>query len=322
MKRGRDTEREGVVDYPDCLPCLVNSPIDCNCDCKSLRKSKHSKMLGGESPNSLFQTPLDLNLYQLFDFNDNASLWSHKQQGISHEPDNSDLCSLSLGIPGSHWLNCSLKLDYLKWEHNSNPACVSTSLSLSLPEDNHDHCYGTASTRWEMFSVYNDLRDEITRQEEEELYRELQKIREPQAISLANSIGELCKRKIIQKNRELEEMHAKNRELMERVNAEACETARWQFRAWQSQIEVRALQAQLEGPREERGENENDAASCVGDGVEGDMVARCRICKTEEAKILHLPCRHLSVCRRCDQSIDACPICLSSKAQSIEAILP
>lgn len=154
------------------------------------------------------------------------------------------------------------------------------------------------------------------------MYRELLKIRERQTTSLANSIGRLCEQKNIQKNLELQEMYAKNRELTEKINQATAEARSWQFQAWQSQTALNNLQTELEQAREEHGEN--DMTSYVVGGVVGDMdtVTRCRICKEEEARILHLPCRHLSVCGGCDQSTDVCPVCFSPKTQSIEVIFP
>jgi Zinc finger, C3HC4 type (RING finger) len=115
-------------------------------------------------------------------------------------------------------------------------------------------------------------------------------------------------------------MRAKNQELMQKVSEAAAETDTWRFQAWQSRTELCNLQAEFNNAREEC--DENDATSRATGGVVGDVMTRCCICQEEEARILHLPCRHLSVCGGCDQSIDVCPICLSRKAQSIEVIFP
>lgn len=155
--------------------------------------------------------------------------------------------------------------------------------------------------------------------QEAETYREFQRMREQQATSLANSIGRLFEQNMIHKNLQLEQMYVKNRELMEKVNEAAAEIGHWQYQALQSQTALSALQTEMERAREECGEN--DAASYVAGRDEGDMATRCLICKTAEARILHLPCRHLSVCGGCDDTISTCPMCFSMKTQSIEVFL-
>lgn len=104
----------------------------------------------------LFHHSVNINLSQGF----------YQQQSVSQEAASYDLCSLSLRH-NSNWLDCSLNLGLLSQNQNSNQSGVSTSLSLCLPEYPHERYAGTASTSQEMFSIYNDLRAEINRQEDD-----------------------------------------------------------------------------------------------------------------------------------------------------------
>ncbi|XP_009114864.1 probable BOI-related E3 ubiquitin-protein ligase 2 [Brassica rapa] len=48
---------------------------------------------------------------------------------------------------------------------------------------------------------------------------------------------------------------------------------------------------------------------------------RCKGCRTREATVVMLPCRHLSICPECDRTALACPLCLTLRNSSVEAIL-
>lgn len=48
----------------------------------------------------------------------------------------------------------------------------------------------------------------------------------------------------------------------------------------------------------------------------------CKVCDTRMANMIICPCKHLSVCRRCDDKIIKCPICNAAKISSVEVCLP
>ncbi|KAF1002386.1 uncharacterized protein LOC141701495 [Apium graveolens] len=48
----------------------------------------------------------------------------------------------------------------------------------------------------------------------------------------------------------------------------------------------------------------------------------CKVCETRMANMIICPCKHLSVCRRCDATITKCPICDAAKITSVEVCLP
>eukprot|EP00245_Coleochaete_scutata_P005460 TRINITY_DN1902_c0_g1_i1.p1 TRINITY_DN1902_c0_g1~~TRINITY_DN1902_c0_g1_i1.p1 ORF type:complete len:378 (-),score=68.70 TRINITY_DN1902_c0_g1_i1:977-2110(-) len=43
----------------------------------------------------------------------------------------------------------------------------------------------------------------------------------------------------------------------------------------------------------------------------------CRVCRTNEASTLLLPCRHLCLCHGCEGQLDSCPLCRQPKAASV-----
>lgn len=82
---------------------------------------------------------------------------------------------------------------------------------------------------------------------------------------------------------------------------------------------------------EEKGTGENRAeGSGSGSGVEEEeeddvkisrKMMTCRNCNYGRSCFLFLPCRHLCSCQNCDAFLDACPVCRTPKAASIEALV-
>lgn len=51
------------------------------------------------------------------------------------------------------------------------------------------------------------------------------------------------------------------------------------------------------------------------------MVMVCKGCNSRDSCVLFLPCRHLCACRACEVFLDSCPVCLTPKKASIEALI-
>ncbi|XP_058733579.1 probable BOI-related E3 ubiquitin-protein ligase 3 [Vicia villosa] len=72
----------------------------------------------------------------------------------------------------------------------------------------------------------------------------------------------------------------------------------------------------------------NDAESCCGENQEARAEKRvkhesnnimcCLMCKTNSPGVLFLPCRHISSCKACEASLQACLICGVAKKGVIE----
>lgn len=72
----------------------------------------------------------------------------------------------------------------------------------------------------------------------------------------------------------------------------------------------------------------NDAESCCGGNEEARAVKRvrqesnnimfCPMCNTDSPGVLFLPCRHISSCKACEATFQACLICGTTKKGAIE----
>jgi E3 ubiquitin-protein ligase BOI-like protein len=69
----------------------------------------------------------------------------------------------------------------------------------------------------------------------------------------------------------------------------------------------------FETPAYDNAAADDDAASKAS--------AACRACGQGGACVLVLPCRHLSLCRACDASVDTCPVCAATKNASLHVLL-
>lgn len=72
----------------------------------------------------------------------------------------------------------------------------------------------------------------------------------------------------------------------------------------------------------------NDAESCCGENEEAKAekhvkqessnIMCCPMCNTNSPGVLFLPCRHISSCKACEDSLQACLICGIAKKGAIE----
>ncbi|KAG2270217.1 hypothetical protein Bca52824_064772 [Brassica carinata] len=88
------------------------------------------------------------------------------------------------------------------------------------------------------------------------------------------------------------------------------EAQAWQARASAQEAAATSLQAQLQQAVDMRG----------GGGVWAQD-GRAEEEGLLEATVVMLPCRHLSICPECDRTALACPLCLTLRNSSVEAIL-
>lgn len=51
------------------------------------------------------------------------------------------------------------------------------------------------------------------------------------------------------------------------------------------------------------------------------VVLACKTCQSHAATVMIWPCKHMSVCTRCEPTVKACPICYTLKTTSIEVYL-
>ena len=154
-------------------------------------------------------------------------------------------------------------------------------------------------------------------------------------------------KKLREKEIEIDNMNRKNKELVERIKQVAIEAQNWHYRAKYNESIVNVLKSNLqqaisqgaEQGKEGFGDSEvDDTASYIDpnnylsipggpsksisrnyQGLKGHMI--CRACKAREVSMLLMPCRHLCLCKDCDELISACPVCQLMKTASFQVYL-
>lgn len=156
---------------------------------------------------------------------------------------------------------------------------------------------------------------------------------------LVATVEEGMMRTLKEKETELENATRRNVELEERVKQLTMDKQIWQNMAKSNEAMVNTLKSNLEQvvaqcreqSREGYGDSEaDDAESCCHDDT-ADVHARtlkenkelkeqrtCRACRRNDICILLLPCRHLCLCKECENRLHTCPLCNSMKNASVQ----
>lgn len=172
----------------------------------------------------------------------------------------------------------------------------------------------------------------------EELRLNLASNRERQYVELLYAAEELARRRVREKEAELEKATRRHAELKARA-AQLAEGARtWQLRAATREAEVSSLQAHIQkvlasqptaakqstiGGDGEEAEDAEDAESLFVDPERVEMTGpSCRFCRRKPATVMALPCRHLVLCKGCDGggAVRVCPICFAVKSSGVEVL--
>ncbi|CAN7028280.1 unnamed protein product [Brassica oleracea var. botrytis] len=154
-------------------------------------------------------------------------------------------------------------------------------------------------------------------------YRELLRTRE-----------ESVRRRLREKEAEIERATRRHAELEARAAQIEKEARAWQVRAAAKEAEAMSLQARLQQvvahgggvtaaePKLKSVDSVDEAGDAESVYVDPDRFESngpsCRICRRRAATVLALPCRHLILCKGCDGSVRVCPLCLSLKNSSVE----
>ncbi|KAL5217539.1 hypothetical protein ABZP36_018223 [Zizania latifolia] len=234
-------------------------------------------------------------------------------------------------------------------------SAVSTGLALSLEDRRHGGGSGAGagnSSGDSPLLLLPMLDDDISREvqrldadmdrfikaESERLRQSiLEKVQAKQFEALA-TVEDKILRKIRDKEAEVENINKRNSELEDQIKQLAGEVGAWQQRAKYNESMINALKYNLEQVcahqskdfKEGCGDSEvDDTASCCNGGAANlqlmskdnghlkDLTA-CRVCKSSEACMLLLPCRHLCLCKECESKLSFCPLCQSSKILGME----
>ncbi|KAL3613943.1 hypothetical protein CASFOL_042017 [Castilleja foliolosa] len=126
---------------------------------------------------------------------------------------------------------------------------------------------------------------------------------------------------LTQKEEEIEIAAKRSIELQGFLKKMEIESQTWQRLARENEAMAASLSSTIERLRETAAVNNaaDDAESCDG----GEQTARmvCKSCNYREACVIMVPCRHLCSCRECDAFLGSCPVCMTVKKASIEALI-
>ncbi|XP_050225051.1 BOI-related E3 ubiquitin-protein ligase 1 isoform X2 [Mercurialis annua] len=189
--------------------------------------------------------------------------------------------------------------------------------------------------------------DQFLHAQGEQLRRTLAEKRQRHYRALLSAAEESITRKLREKETEVEKATRRNAELESRAAQLTVEAQVWQAKARAQEATAASLQAQLQqaimsGGGSGLGAVDNrrgdDGLGCSAGGVEGQAEdaesayvdpervtvssgPSCKSCRKRTATVVVLPCRHLCMCRECDQVAQACPVCLQLKNSSVEVFL-
>ncbi|KAG9145987.1 hypothetical protein Leryth_015612 [Lithospermum erythrorhizon] len=196
----------------------------------------------------------------------------------------------------------------------------------------------------------DDIERELRRQDVEmDRYMKAQGDRMKQAVleklqanqlQLMSSIEDKVIQKLREKEAEVENINKKNMELESRIVQLASEANAWQHQAKYNENLISTLKLSLEQvyaqPRDSKegcGDSEvDDTASCChgrpldfhllskdNNEMKGSMI--CKVCRVNQASMLLLPCKHLCLCKECENKLSLCPVCQSSKYIGMEVFM-
>ncbi|VVB12704.1 unnamed protein product [Arabis nemorensis] len=220
------------------------------------------------------------------------------------------------------------------------PQVISTVVSTHEQSQNREKLLST------FYMLPGDLAGEIKRQRDdldrllqtqgEELRRMLAGNRESRYVELLCATEDLVGRRMREKEAELEKAMRRHAELEARAAQLASEAQTWQVRATTLEAEVSSLQTHIHQAVTSRATlakrhmigcsningNEDEAEDTESIYVDPKRIEligpSCRICCRKSATVMALPCRHLVVCKGCNNTMRVCPICLNEKNSSVE----
>ncbi|CAJ1933704.1 unnamed protein product [Sphenostylis stenocarpa] len=192
--------------------------------------------------------------------------------------------------------------------------------------------------------------DQYIKSEDEKLRYMIQEHGKQQVIALLKKLEIRSLHILREKDEEIALAMKKRLELEEYLRRLEAENSKWQRLAQEKETMALSLYKTLEEMAEggnflNTGAVVNDAVSCCGEtgGIEEmeeeataekglecggvselEQITRrggvmlCKSCHSRSSCFLFLPCRHLSSCKVCNASLEACPVCRTPKKATIE----
>ncbi|KAK9716256.1 hypothetical protein RND81_06G221500 [Saponaria officinalis] len=216
---------------------------------------------------------------------------------------------------------------------------VSTGLKLSFGEQNQQQIqqhHPFASVFSEdltfRFKQQSDELNYFLNAQGEQLRRTLAEKTQRHYRALLHTAEEAVSRRVAEKQAEVETAIRRNVELQARAAQMSAEAQAWQAKAQNQELQAMSLQAQIQqairgpnnigGPlgQDREGSGAGDAESSYVDPTSARRVrsSGCKVCRTRDACVVLLPCRHLCVCVQCDNVAQTCPVCYSLRSASVE----
>lgn len=153
-------------------------------------------------------------------------------------------------------------------------------------------------------------------------------------------VEEKVLQKLHEKEAEVESINKRNMELEERMEQLTVEAGAWQQRARYNENMIAALKLNLQqvyvqgrDSKEGCGDSEVDdtASCCNGRSIDFHLLSKdnndkqemmtCKVCRVNEVSMLLLPCKHLCLCKDCENKLSFCPLCQSSKFIGMEVYM-
>ncbi|KAJ4915498.1 SBP (S-ribonuclease binding protein) family protein [Raphanus sativus] len=241
--------------------------------------------------------------------------------------------------PKENLVSTGLRLSYDDEERNSSVTSASGSIMAASPfSQSLDD-----SLRIHLHRQKNEL-DQFLKIQAAQMAKGVRDIKQRQTAYFLNAIEQGVSLKLQEKDREIESMNKKNKELVERIKQVTTEAQNWHCRAKYNESLVNALKNNLQQAMSHNNNNNNnkkviagadqgregfgdseidDAASSYIDPNNnkkkmGNERMRCKMCNAKQVSVLLVPCRHLSLCKECDVFTGVCPVCRSLKTSSVQ----
>ncbi|XP_047306823.1 probable BOI-related E3 ubiquitin-protein ligase 3 isoform X2 [Impatiens glandulifera] len=172
--------------------------------------------------------------------------------------------------------------------------------------------------------------DQYLRVQVEQLRQEILEKVETNQMRTISYVEQKVIEKLRVKEDEVENINKMNMKLEHQIEQFAVEAHMWQQRSEYTENMINELGFSLEqinartggDSKEGCGDSEvDDTASCYNDQTRPTTTVTCKICKAKGVCMLLLPCKHLCLCKDCENGIRVCPICQSLKIMSLEVFV-
>ncbi|KAL8217545.1 hypothetical protein R6Q57_020918 [Mikania cordata] len=244
--------------------------------------------------------------------------------------DDTDLTKTTMN---SIHVSTGLKLSYGDDERNYSITSVNENLR-ALPPVAHSL---SNSIQLEL-DCQNKILDHYVKVQEENMVKGIRELNQKHTAILLNTLETQVTKKLKEKDVEIVIMNRRNMELGLKIKQVAMEAQAWHYRAKYNESVVNALKNNLQQiipqkhlqRKEGYGDSEvDDAASYtnVNDAL-GNKNQRfltkplnCKACNGQEVCILLLPCRHLCLCKDCEMLVENCPVCQTTRTESVHVFM-